>query len=602
MKTVASKKVGKSASYVAKVTYSFDRLLKIQCVHQGHYSWNIKNVCDDMIILLKEDLKEKKIVNQDIKKFIEYIAKPSYYIHSNTCLNKNSIAIVPFIAELFELYIPSPSDLSEIVKNPSYDVCFASLEKNPEFKGLDEELVQIIINNRLKYSKDETNENLLLIDFIIKHMEKNIKNIANLCMCRNEYLSFILASIIDKFDGSIEEACLVNTCYALPYSKHTFHSLLGKGLQINDQHLNIVCANCDEKGIEFFLETSRMPILRKHYQALVGSKIITKVEKKSMYSKDEYKHITGYTFNKMEILIKYGYKPTYEDVLYAVPYKIEIPGIERFGIEADTKLLEECWKYDFYPSYNFKCITKQMIELEKLCNEKRIKPIRDTIKNNQLVPDAKCMENACGAAKNNHQIFDFLRDAGGKVNLNCIKKHSIINDNHFLTKIVSCYEKDYQEEINKYQAKIKKLENEIIKLGGSLQDPKKNQPIIVVKEEPKDTTKQEKEKENIIVKEENGMKNIPFLNMNTGKLVTIQKNNRLKSSPPTKFTEMYGGKNKMSFNDIKKFIIEKIKAESWIDKDDNNIINLPQNIADKLNINKQIVFADIDKLVAFFYD
>ena len=46
-----------------------------------------------------------------------------------------------------------------------------------------------------------------------------------------------------------------------------------------------------------------------------------------------------YTPEKMEILIKYGYKIDYDDLVFSIKNKKEIPMIDRFNINLDQKLL-----------------------------------------------------------------------------------------------------------------------------------------------------------------------------------------------------------------------------------------------------------------------
>lgn len=96
------------------------------------------------------------------------------------------------------------------------------------------------------------------------------------------------------------------------------------------------------------------------------------------------------------------------------------------------------------------------------------------------------------------------------------------------------------------------------------------------------------------------------INIDSNKIATIQKQYRLKSIPPIKITELFKlpKTTKMSYGDTKKLILDKIIKDDWINSKDKNLLDLPNDVKEKLGItdNGSISFNDIDKLVCLFYN
>lgn len=638
--------------------------MKASCGHtQYYYYGKSDHVCTKICNLIHECYDNKHALTQaTFDCFMSYIScHAAYQMYtydaSRTCLHKNSPALLHTLALLFGAFIPNNDVLKKMIVFNDYDGVYKHLEDNPGFNGLSEEQVKIIVDERLNYSEELKNREL--VDFVIKNSQLNVNNITALAGCRNELLSFTLSGLIDKFDGQVTDAMLMAACKALPSSKHSVQSLLNRGLELSSDHFTEVCALCDESSIDYFLQTSRLPIERKHFQALIKSKKYTRadIDDNSGYRWYRYnqKHDPwneSYSMEKMELLIKYGYKPDYDDVLFSAKEKKELPEIERFGIILDQKILDACWDVDFYPvSYNFDCVTPEMIMLQGLCKTRRAAEIKKTLKTHAMVPDRKCMENAA-CFRSNLPIYNHLKNLGGRPTFKCIKNASKeLKGNEYIVTLIDDYEKIMVNDMDSSQNRIKILEAEILKLGGTIPniDVKEvniekmmitesdelddddeivdssddlEEEVIVVPGK-KTSKKIDDENEFIVVPgKKTGKKkiaskkdNIPEtdeikeiivkktlnLTIESDKVVELQKQYRLKTVPPKKMIEIFKcDKNKkLSYSDVKKFLIDKMKTDNWVDEDDKNLINIPQNVRDKLNLEKDglITFGDIDKLI-----
>ena len=172
--------------------------------------------------------------------------------------------------------------------------------------------------------------------------------------------------------------------------------------------------------------------------------------------------------DKMEILIHYGYKPDYKDLYFGAQYKAEIPNISRFNIKLDQKLLDKCWDYDFYPKYNFKLVSNEMLQLQQMCDSRAKVKIRNYIKKHDLKPDRKCMENAC-KYKNNKEVLDVLVSKGGKYTIKCIENcASQFKANNTLMTIIREFKKHHEENIKRIE-KMEELEEKVRVLEDRLQ-------------------------------------------------------------------------------------------------------------------------------------
>lgn len=120
----------------------------------------------------------------------------------------------------------------------------------------------------------------------------------------------------------------------------------------------------------------------------------------------------------LNLIIDYGYIPTYDDVKNALRRKLVINNIERFNIPFDHTYLGICAEVSIYPykidiEPDIKCLEK---ECDKPGNLSIIKKI---IKKTNIKPNTTCIRNAC-KHRNNIQTIKFLVSKGAVIDFECL--------------------------------------------------------------------------------------------------------------------------------------------------------------------------------------
>lgn len=629
--------------------------LTIPCEHhKGYYSYNNHPLCGTIAATIENYIDNNIALPDDIyMTFLEYVTKKNttnyYYNYGNTnCISNNQHLLVPVITKIFNFYNPLPNDLTELLSFPVYDAAVCSLVKNnPQFKSFPFSVMVSILDVRFKFSQGpqleiNSTENELIdilfnnsvLGFKKEDSDKLELNFELLMGMRHSYFNKRVSELLDKHDPEdtqdINYTKLMHaSCKVLPYSLPIIKSLIGKKVPIDSDCLTIVCQYCNEESIRTILDLGRVKVEKCHFRAVITSKMYIGQTRSGYYyrnnnistSDDGYNMAasSGFTTQKLEELLKNGYIPDNDDITFSIKYKAEIPNIERYNIKLDQKMLELCWEYDFYPKkYKFDCIQEEMIELQQLCNTKAKVQISKCIKANKLVPDRKCMENA-SKFKNNQPILNVLMDNGGKVTFKCVENcaHQM-NDNRTLILLCDKFKEEYEKQIKEYEEKIKMLENKLnetevfdstqsvacVSRGDQLnretvacEITNNNIPLIdseVNSNNSESETGQEQEGD--IVK-------ILILQDNT---TNIPKQLRRKTKLPPIFTEYFNEDKKrlMSYLEVKKAIIDKIRNEHWYDKNNKQLIDLPADLRTKLGLESTglINFNDVDKLVQLFYN
>lgn len=593
-----------------------EELLKRNCDHQQIYYHSHELICVrcskiiDRIIDSGQKLSPKIIIN-----FLNYISKKKYgYLLSYKqyqCINENKNILSDSVSKIFSFHDPNILELKETINNfliqvlkmEEYDKCFKILgDKNYRFDSIIYDIIKI----RLLHFCDNWIDKDFC-DSIINNINIDTNLLLSLCECRNTYLSNKIASIIEKHDGNINIQYLYKACKALPYSKQLINSLIARGILIDSQCIDIVCQYCDKSSIDFILSTGRLPITKENFKSLINAKqyIGAYNYNNITSSSDGFISSGGYSMEKMEVLIKYGYKPDYDDIVYSINKCVEIPGIERFNIKLDKKLLELCWDKDFSPSYEFDCIDPNLVELQKLCKKRSKNRIINYIKKYQLVPDRKCMENAC-CFRNNKTILEILVNNGGKFTYKCIKncaKEFPYSDT--LLYIINEYEKVHNAEIEFYKEKIKILEDKINSLDNAYIDKSNNDCVQdskkIIKEELKEGENNEFD-DNHLGKISNTINvNNNIISFNDQNIIIPSKRKKMKV--PQIYREYFNKTDEMmSFLEIKKELIDKIRENNWYDKENQQLINLPNDLKNKLKLGDRLIkFDDLDKVIELFY-
>jgi len=177
-------------------------------------------------------------------------------------------------------------------------------------------------------------------------------------------------------------------------------------------------------------------------------------------------------FNDMlDILVKFGYKLTYDDVMFATRYRYEIRNIDYYGIKFDEKFIELCYELNFFPYQNQtniipktkKClltlikygsklekiqelakhITPDIECLEESYNRKEMGIANYLMYNYNLKPNVKCLENACSVYQNETTIHELLTKYHLVPTLSSIfKLIKTLPQYHALNMLVNAYKKN----------------------------------------------------------------------------------------------------------------------------------------------------------------
>ena len=636
--------------------------LKQECTHRNTYSYNriASTGCVTACQLIIQGISGGQKFSEDlISTFIKRTIEPahtSHYYRQYTCVAKIPKIIENAICNLVQTSIPSDDNLLKILSSSALDKCFHNLVNlNPNFNKFSDKFIKDAISNRFEHScstKDEAE----LIDAIFNNCDM-ASNLSDVVKCRNKTMNTKMAQFIDKYDGELIQEMMYSTCKSLPYTKDIFRILVSRNLQFDDKALDIVCEFCDDDSLKFVLDESRFMPKRRHFKKLTVSKIYVD-DKTYNQRKDNYYYYRntivsrydngGYNMNRMEIFISYGYKPDYEDVYFGTTNKAEIPNISRFNIKPDKKLLERCWDYDFYPGYKFDCINKDMVELQKTCKTRQKSGISKILSGNKdIVPDRKCMENAC-TFKNNKPILELLEKKGGKYTVKCIEncaKEFKANDT--LLRIISKFKTQHDAEVKEYQDKIKQLENGVVKNEDGLTTVTNNNEdeLITVTDESDDIPSQqmesldasddeneESDEELITVEASNkadtktkvkslddnlndedidellddlGEDNEPQCVDFSKYKLNKPSNLRAKADIPDSYRIHFKKKkgDKMSFINLKKEFLDKIKKNKWYMDGNQQYVDLPKTLRKRLKLDdtSYVSFNDLDSLMYLFY-
>jgi hypothetical protein len=294
-------------------------------------------------------------------------------------------------------------------------------------------------------------------------------------------------------------------------------------------------------------------------------------------------------FNKcFELLINHGFIPNYKDVLEAAKRRIELPNISRFNITFDDKLLEYCDKYNFFPlQYKIDGVDDGYMKLCHLINnEAKQNEILTHFKLfPSLKPTPKVMELACKHKKYS-TIINTLIEKGGTINIQCLENSiKSCTTNYTLRNIFDQFKKLYDKQIK-----------ELINIKDQYD---------IVDETTSTQDDYEEEEESIILNDSEENKEEDKLN-----IITIHNSNntpndkRKQVKIPTKYKRYFKITTKsMSYIELKKDFINRIRKNKWILPFRKDLINLPIKLRSLLNINKDgyIRYSNIEDIISHFY-
>ena len=407
---------------------------------------------------------------------------------------------------------------------------------------------------------------------------------------------------VDDVDEVIDITKLVSynslyaVCKLLPESSVIVDCIVKKGFPIDSKCLEIVCEYCNEEAIKYILDY-KIPVEKIHFRNILNSK---KYITSSSYKKTGSYSNNGFNMAKAELLFQSGYRMDYDDIIYTIDKKIVIDGIERFGIILDDKIYEYCHSKKFYPDYKFELANRLMLELQKLCNGKSLPKIQKFVNDNNLKPDQTCLYFATKISMN-FDIISYLIDNGCIMDAEATK--------NFITALWELT----------YRRRDKDNTNDVMKIietiGITMDSYKNGLPVPTSKQNNTDNSELVNSTIEKVVLQPNLIEidgyndtdindvvnSINVLNLN----VEVPNNIKRKLNTPKLYMKYFGNKvnSKMSFTKVKTDLLKKMKTKKWLDSNNKEFVNLPEDLRKELGIQSEglINISDIDKVVSLFY-
>ncbi len=470
-----------------------------QCQHCQYYNLSSKDNHCNIICYKIYNLHQAgcKFSNKLINRFMNYVfsKKNREYLYCIVDSNRMSYDVgIVGIYEIINIFMKyKPLDdlyLKELLENNKgysnhiwiYNKCFNKLiTVYPKYK-FSENIVNCMITE-VMYSKVYECNKKYLFDIIINNTDYTTKMLLLLCDCSQKYIIDKIVSIISNINKlqhkiKLKHEHLYKACKFLPRSKPLVQSIIsksqelcsvqpgachGKGINIDDKCLEIVCKYGDHICLEYILD-SKIYIKKNHFQQVVSSRYYHDYVNLNRHEEigDMDINIGDYQWklNKLQILLEYGYELDHDDVIFSINNKFIIPDIEKYGIKPDKEILEAFYNNRLDPTYNFDCVSKSMLDLRKLCRVRALAKIKRFVNKHNIVPDYKCMEYAC-SHKNNTKVIQMLIEKGGTINIKCIRNCASFTYSNTLSTIIDKFEEKYIAEKNKYKKYIEELEKQI---------------------------------------------------------------------------------------------------------------------------------------------
>lgn len=347
----------------------------------------------------------------------------------NVCINKQDIHL-PVFKELLK-YLSFP--VTHIDIENLYHT--SSTIQLTYILDIMRENNQVITHDWLNYAY--VMQNQLLMQYLVTNGLNQELYITDLL---NDMLLFgwigVATELINHRTGTDDETVEIAVCFG---QNDFVRLLLTTGVKLSETILEHACKHTNEDIMKLCLENKIVPN-EKCFNALISypngysfqysylKRLYLETNSKNILSKSSsywYKTEHDIKMNgklvadRIETLIAYGYKVTYENVLSAIEHKKYVNDIERFNIKLDEKYLEACSKAGYYPYESdvlpgVACLEKECLKSGNLTVIRQL-----FVKNPSLKPSKQCLINAC-TLKSNLQTLKFLVSKGGVLDIECV--------------------------------------------------------------------------------------------------------------------------------------------------------------------------------------
>ena len=325
--------------------------------------------------------------NEFLLKYIDYLKYNDRWYGSYCCLSSGYFCKA--LNFLFEYLNPTKEILLVLCKfSKSYNVFLNLFDKN-KIKSDSNYLLTAVLNEKRKNLSS-------LINLFCLRLDGSYQNLLDCCKLNNFSCANMLINnknIVPKYE------CLLEACENS--NNIELIKLLLKYIKPNKDCLVNACRKKNKTIIKLLIDYRILPDKTCFLNIFSGDRSY------SIY----YQEI-------IDIFIEYGYIPDLDDTILLLKYRCKIKDIYRFKIELGSKLLENCYKYDFFP-YNINVPPTVECLQEECFKVGNISSIRNIV-NKGVKPNITCLRNAC-TNKTNISVVKYLISLGIKPDLYCLK-------------------------------------------------------------------------------------------------------------------------------------------------------------------------------------
>ncbi len=596
---------------------SQDDILKLFNVRCNYSHTNCTNIQKKIMGFHKDG---NKVDNNFLTIYLSYIFNSNYNYSYYRCSNSSGNWALA-LKEMCEYLTPTSANLILITCGNTNSI--------PIFKALVERDVEIdisvlkhtIINN---YADAAT----FLLNYIVADTE--CLEVACTKQSNNEMIKRMLDSKLEITTTALNSAILNK-------KEDVVDIMLQYGTQPNNDSLLNACKTKYINLIRKILDYRIIPT-KECYKALFEN-VSTHNNRYSYSNSTNNKQIAPC----IDLLIVYGYKIDYDDVVSALDHYCYINDIKRFDIKFKPEFIEKCTEKNYFPYAGILDIKPSMkclyLACEKVGNISNVKKLIDS----GMKPDMECLRLAC-TNKTNKPIVQYLVEQHGLVpDKKCLKNNAYYLNNatlsYLLEKIPDYTVKQNAkpsddetqenessstaEKIKKLKQQIKSLQNTLTELG--IQEVEEAQALEL--EFQKSLEKNTKENEEIVdeeivdeeivdgetvdeetVDEVVEAQALPKKTYDIMKLIVpegVPKSRRAKCKINNGVLKFFSLKNgsKLSFLEVRKLFVNYVKEKDLYDIDDKTYIKPNKEICkllriDKLEHGKYVNFNNFDDFVS----
>lgn len=381
------------------------------------------SVCKDAHKTLTKLIKENKIISNDvIDAFILFLVKThdnqrNYYYKAIDCWT-NFETYKNTIATLIALHCPSEYVIEALIDKSNYDILDLICKLDYILK---ENVLELALNKEKPYNKQASqtivgnNTNEYVCDLLSQY-ERIPVTLDNLNRAIEQGYEKTIMNILSRKVEPNRDS-LILAIESKECTLEIISTIVSMGVAPNASHLELACeTSADEKIITFFLELKIEPNETCFKNVLnrpsAGQNYYGYRRRNNKYHQAKEIKDGDQKTKIIDLLIAYGYIPTYEDVLSAVKKYVKINDIERFDITLDEKYLIASTEANFTP-YKTTGIKHTVAMLEKACARSgNLAGVKQIVKTG-VVPNGKCLEEKLEEAcrfKNNLQTIKYLID------------------------------------------------------------------------------------------------------------------------------------------------------------------------------------------------